>query len=193
MKLFFLASLFFLFGLNLSAQSTKISAGIRLGANLSHIVDASLRPTRWNKLGLSGGLQVAYHFADSWNVETALLYTQKGIKNQQVNLTNSYVELPLRIAYFSGLPDDNFRIKFLTGVYLAHLLTSSDAPKDFYEQQDFGWQIGLGLKKNIDTFHNFQIELSYQKGWKDIASDSTSSFKNTAWTLHLMYAIAILK
>lgn len=193
MKPFFLASLFFLFTLSLSAQRSKISTGFRAGTSLSHIVDASIRPSEWHKLGLSGGLQLTYHFVDSWNLEMALLYTQKGIKNQQVKLTNSYLELPLRIAYFSGLPDDSYRIKFLTGGYFAQLLNSSDAPKDFYEKQDYGWLVGVGFKKNTDVFHDLQLELSYQKGWKDISTDPNNSFKNTVWTLHLIYNFAISK
>lgn len=126
--------------------------------------------------GFHLGLSADYRFTKSFGVSTALLFTMKGYKQSNLDVTDltataSFLELPVMAAVHIQ-PSNNIRLQLMAGPYVAYGLggkVKSDHPHtdlDFfnvYEKLEYGIQGGGGM---LLANHCF-ISATYQYGVGD--------------------------
>ena len=119
------------------AANAQLKVGFRVGGNISNFMTDSYVKDKKNKLGLHGGITAEYMFSPKLGIQTAFLYSEKGVKgayihhegtlapNGKYDLTLfiinkfGYLEFPLHLVYKVPIAADS-RISFSVGPYLAY-------------------------------------------------------------------------
>lgn len=127
LKLFF-CSILFLLSAN-SGHSQAFDGGILLGLNASQI-DGDLL-AGYNKLGLTGGVYVAFPISEKLKLGMELLYSQRGSRNEirigvaspQSSIHLQYIEIPVMIEMEDWYieEDDYNKVKFGLGFSYGNL------------------------------------------------------------------------
>ena len=119
------------------AANAQLKVGFRVGGNISNFMTDSYVKDKKNKLGLHGGITAEYMFSPKLGIQTAFLYSEKGVKaafyhgegtlapNGKYDLTLfviyklGYLEFPLHLVYKVPIAADS-RISFSAGPYFAY-------------------------------------------------------------------------
>jgi hypothetical protein len=171
---------FSFFSLQGMAQNTSIglkaSAG---GASLGSDAPESLVPA----FRLGGFL--TYSVSSDFGVGAELNYARKGATPRGTNLAThlNYVEVPLLAHYFYG--KKGFRTKFFAGPYFGYLLSAKRGEQELnnYEQQDYGFQAGVGLHKSLGKRRWLYADLRYSHGLTAVKANTEQA--NRDLSLHL--------
>ena len=153
---------------NLQAQSFK--SRIIAGINASQIRGDEL--SGFNKLGLSGGLGLAFPLSDRWTLNMELLYSERGSKskplpdnsNPETKFVLNYASIPLFITFNDWVAEwdgeSYYKLHFEAGLNYGRLVKSEindwqpgqnpdvDALQDAFQQNDLSWMVGFSLDFN---------------------------------------------
>jgi hypothetical protein len=129
---------------NLQAQ--RFEGAAILGFNAAQIDGDNL--WGYNKVGLTGGLKLAYRLQEPWNLSMEFLYSQRGSQSELSPLTSGpiskinlqYIEVPVLVSYkdwwIEG--DDFFRVNAEAGLSYGYLFGAEKSVGGFqFEAEDF--------------------------------------------------------
>ena len=155
-----------------SKSSNPISFGIRAGANLAWTQFGE----GYDKAGMVPsfhvGLSMDIPFSDNFYLNTALLFSGKGYKYENVEKASAqYIDLPVQLSLrFGDIDETQFQIN--AGPYAAFgiggTIKSENSDKeqkffDYYKRFDYGVAAGIGL---IFSSH-YYIGANFQLGFGD--------------------------
>ena len=156
--------------------------GVKGGLNFAKESDDSK-----SLLGLQLGVVGDYFFTDNIYANSGLLYSMKGAKYKDGNLTAKwpihYLEIPINIGYRADLGND-MGFFAQAGPYIGYAVAS-----DFkfgsglaeIKRFDAGFNVGAGVEYN-----KFQFGATYGFGLANIANDP-GEFKNRVLSLSVVY------
>lgn len=146
-------------------NAQNFDAHIELGFNASQ-VDGDLY-SGYNKLGIHGGLGIAYRMDDSWSVESGIFYDALGSQKElqigssapeeQQKIKLNYISLPLYAKY----RPNNLALDFAMGVQFSYLMESKiqdrtdDALLQFFNKSD----IAVNLRARYHFNDNWSISV----------------------------------
>jgi opacity protein-like surface antigen len=161
----------------LAQAPVKFVPGVEAGFNTSYVQDTNSGANSDAVLGVNLGVTGDYYFTDHWSLKAKLLYDQKGWGNGYlvgsdgsqitgINFKLDYLTLPVVASFHFGRLR-NFYIDF--GPYLGVLLSASDnnsdpTVKSYFNNADFGFDFGIGVKFPISKKVKFFIEGEAQAG-----------------------------
>ena len=164
----------------LAANAQRI--GIKGGLNFAKESDDSK-----SLLGLQLGVVGDYFFTENIFANSGLLYSMKGAKYKDGNITAKYpihyLEIPINIGYKADLGND---LAFFAqaGPYLGYAISSDfkfgSGPNEI-KRFDAGFNVGAGVEYN-----KFQFGATYGFGLANIANDP-GEFKNRVLSLTAVY------
>lgn len=180
-----------------SAARAGIQFGIRGGGNAARLTGADvqdLEGTIKNKVGLVGGIFLAFNIGKIVTIQPEVLYTMKGSQIQDPlgeytgKLYGDYLEIPLLLkiriptpgvqpAIFAG-PSVGFKLRE------KFQLNGEDIPleESLLENNDYGAIFGAGL----DFGRHFMIDVRYSVGLKKVLTaieeGTQPDVKNGVWS-----------
>ena len=153
--------------------------GVQAGMNMANISGEDFETDM--KIGINGGVTVAFSLTDLMNLETGALYSSKGAQDEdsglKLSISLSYIEIPLNISY--SVSD---QISLMAGPYFGLLMSAQnkisgellgqpfDQEEDIKEttaNMDFGINIGASFSIN----ESISVGAGYQLGFADIDSE----------------------
>ena len=162
--------------------------GLRGGMNISTMAgDINVS----SKIGFNAGLNVDFSIVESFGVQTGLLFTTKGWKEDDVKANPMYLEIPILASYRYHFTD-NLRWEFNFGPYFAYGVGGNysydgDSYGDVfgdngYKRFDAGLALGTGV-----TISKFYVGLQYEFGLANIVDSDHYSVKNSNFSIGVGY------
>lgn len=183
-----------LIGINVNAQDSPLSLGVKVGANLSNAGGSIPDPSA--KFGFNAGFTVDYGFTPNWYLQTGLEFTMKGYKLTKgihdESMNPMYIQLPVHAAY--KLPvADGVNVVLHAGPYVALGVGGKAEYKKTGEKADFfsndyaqRFDAGLGGGLGVE-FGAISVNLGCDFGLVDISKYPGYSIKNQNAYLSLGY------
>jgi Outer membrane protein beta-barrel domain len=172
-----------------------VQFGLKVGGNMAKPTGADLDnigDTFKNKVGLVGGIFLAFNFGKVVTIQTEALYTMKGASFEytdidvtvQDTLYGDYIEIPLLLKL--KLPTPGIQPFVEAGPYvgfkLHEKLTGEDVPdgETILKNNDYGAVFGGGLQLG----RSFSIDVRYSMGLQKILDTGVDAidFKNGVWS-----------
>jgi hypothetical protein len=182
----------------LFAQGGKMMLGFKAGLNLANVTGDDVGDTS-NKSGLAAGGFMSYSITEIFAIQPELLFTMKGTKasDEDVSWSINYLEIPVLLKV--TLPTDG-KIKPLlyAGPGFGFLLSSKQSDgtevdvKDFTASTDIGIIAGAGIDYKMET-SAITFEARYEVGMTSIGKEEdgeTPDIKNSVLTFMLGYGFA---
>ena len=170
----------------ISAQKKgDVEFGINIGYNMSTAANSEITLDAGNGFNLGGSLD--YYFSDAWSIKGKLIYDQKGWNNDYIEDTNgniyptdinlNYLTIPVMANWHFG-SKRNWYLNF--GPYFGFLLSAKDTQfntdlKKYFETNDFGLALGVGVKIPVSKKLKVFIEYDGQGGISDIIKNNQNS------------------
>jgi opacity protein-like surface antigen len=164
--------------------------GFNIGYNNSTASDDDGRFDSGN--GFNAGGSMDYYFSNTWSIKGKLIYDQKGWNNDLIEDTNgnlyftnvnlNYLTIPVMANWHFG-NDRNWYLNF--GPYFGFLLNARETEfdtdiTDYFNTNDFGLAIGIGLKIPVSKKLKIFFEYEGQGGFNDVLKESQySALTNT--------------
>lgn len=174
--------IFTILGANtINAQSKgDIEFGINVGFNSAFVEVEYGSSKHINRYNLGGS--VAYYFNESWSVKSKLIYDKKGWGSgdgfNKVSL--DYFTIPVNAVIHFG-NRYNWYVHF--GPYFSTLLKAQDQTygvdiKEVVSSNDFGMNVGLGVKVPVSKKLKVFFEIDLARGFKNINYDEDRHYFN---------------
>jgi outer membrane protein W len=174
-------------------MSQTLSIGPVVGVNVSKFT-----PNQYSKnlAGLSVGALANYSVNEKVGLSAKVLFSQLGSKFTNSGAINrlNYLQMPISLVYYFGIPGDKFRPKIYAGPYFGTLLSAKNENKnrivdtqnnDVYKKLDLGGQLGLGFNYSLKDRTWLNLDLGYGKSFTDITIADLTKEYNTAFTFQL--------
>lgn len=207
-KKLFLLPIVAVFGmLQLSAQNTKPSIGIRAGVNFTNINGRDLQDKKLEndlKTGFHVGVTADVPLASEFYFQPGLLFSTKGAggyySNNGIDVNLSYLELPLNFLYKPTLGTGKLLLGF--GPYLGYgiggKVDNGSTEADIKFKSDAGNEPNTVYFKPLDAGANFlagyefanrfSLQLNAQLGLVNLnAYDNDGKLKNTGFGISAGY------
>lgn len=194
-------------------KSQTFSAHLTGGGNISQLRGDNVSGMK--RVGMHGGAGLSVQTGTQTEVGLELLYNEKGstrnfspfTQSENTGLSLRYANIPLYFAfkdweYVDSEGETHFRMRFLVGISLGHLLSSkmqglSDGEEENSEEllaalnsTDLSWLVGAGVFFNP----RWQLQIRYSRSFNPVfdsaknpdipASDLLSSFITTRLSYH---------
>lgn len=131
------------------------------------------------------GFAADYFFSDSWSLKGKIIYDQKGwdngyfddgINEFRTNYNLNYLTIPVMANWHFG-KKKNWNLNF--GPYAGFLLSAEETAyntnvKEFFNTNDFGLNIGIGVKFPLSNKLKLNIEYEAQSGFSDVFKDNNN-------------------
>jgi hypothetical protein len=180
-----------------AAHAQGIRFGVKAGANLSNLAgDLTNQDQYNNRWGFHGGIMVNFGIADIVSIQPEVLYSQKGFKYADQNITvlnntyrNSgnvrydYLDVPILVrvraagAFFEVGPQYSYlmnastnREQTLNGNNVSNI-GSGTTDLSNVRRNEFGYAAGLGFQAS----NGFMIGVRYNGAFTDFAKNSNYS------------------
>lgn len=160
-----------------------VEFGINLGLNSSNVTSEYLSSDTGT--GVNLGFAADYFFSDSWSLKGKIIYDQKGwdngllyvgVNRYNTNYNLNYLTIPVFL--FAKMPiGHNWNLNF--GPYAGFLLSAEETAyntnvKEFFNTNDFGLNIGIGVKFPLSNKLKLNIEYEAQSGFSDVFKDNNN-------------------
>lgn len=160
-----------------------VEFGINLGLNSSNVTSEYLSSDTGT--GVNLGFAADYFFSDSWSLKGKIIYDQKGwdngyfddgINEFRTNYNLNYLTIPVMANWHFG-KKKNWNLNF--GPYAGFLLSAEETAyntnvKEFFNTNDFGLNIGIGVKFPLSNKLKLNIEYEAQSGFSDVFKDNNN-------------------
>ena len=171
------------------AANAQLKVGFRVGGNISDFMTDSYVKDKKNKLGLHGGITAEYMFSPKLGIQTAFLYSEKGVKveifhdedtlapNGKYDLTLfgitkfGYLEFPLHLVYKVPIAADS-RISFSAGPYFAYGVSGALL---FEDKLVFSGEITPDEREKIENMTN-DLKKYFEEESQNIRIFSNNTF-----------------
>lgn len=195
MKKFLMTLAVACFALTASAQEKgDFRFGVTAGMNVSNITDMEMD----SRIGFHVGAKAEYNITDNLYGNAALLFSQKGNKNEEdgKKLTQNpgYLELPIHIGYRFKM-GDKVSIFGEIGPYFAYGICGKSKVEflgleedvkffddDDVNKFDFGWGVKAGVE-----YAKFQISLGYEHGITEVFDYTGLDSHNSNFMVSVAY------
>ena len=181
-----------------SSEPGFLGFGIRLGFNLASLSGDDLKKANIlnssSRFGLVAGGIILLNFDNMFALQTEILYSQQGAKNNDSTLKFDYLSVPILFKFTAPI---DFEIKpFATvGPYLGFSMNRALKTKDStyvyadstIKKIDYGLSLGLGAAYQLMPHHNIMMDFRYNLGLASIAE--AYSIKNRAFFISVGYII----
>jgi len=135
----------------------------------------------------SAGVIFNYSSQSHWGFAADVLWSMEGARVQssgdEIDLTLQYIRVPLKVAYYFGDFEDDFRPKITLGPSMGFLI-DGDSDSDsygttdvtsFYNKFDIGVNASLGFNWKLATNMWLNTDLNYYTGFTDIRTNQYNS------------------
>ncbi len=178
-KLMFIILLSIFYSSFLSAQ---ISLGVKGGINFSRINNLNFGSQNDKKRGIYMGLSSNTSLSEKFDIQSDLMYSQKGINLDIGNINIDYISLPILLSYKWN---KKFSIQLGPELNYKILVTSTIHPylnkDDLYNKFDFATDLGIAYHLTDKV----GIEIRYSYGLNDLITiDFTDEDGNLIETKH---------
>lgn len=160
-----------------------VEFGINLGLNSSNVTSEYL--SSYTGTGVNLGFAADYFFSDSWSLKGKIIYDQKGwdngllyvgVNRYNTNYNLNYLTIPVMANWHFG-KKKNWNLNF--GPYAGFLLSAEETAyntnvKEFFNTNDFGLNIGIGVKFPLSNKLKLNIEYEAQSGFSDVFKDNNN-------------------
>lgn len=160
-----------------------VEFGINLGLNSSNVTSKYLSSDTGT--GVNLGFAADYFFSDSWSLKGKIIYDQKGwdngllyvgVNRYNTNYNLNYLTIPVMANWHFG-KKKNWNLNF--GPYAGFLLSAEETAyntnvKEFFNTNDFGLNIGIGVKFPLSNKLKLNIEYEAQSGFSDVFKDNNN-------------------
>ena len=160
-----------------------VEFGINLGLNSSNVTSEYLSSDTGT--GVNLGFAADYFFSDSWSLKGKIIYDQKGwdngyfddgINEFRTTYNLNYLTIPVMANWHFG-KKKNWNLNF--GPYAGFLLSAEETAyntnvKEFFNTNDFGLNIGIGVKFPLSNKLKLNIEYEAQSGFSDVFKDNNN-------------------
>lgn len=160
-----------------------VEFGINLGLNSSNVTSEYLSSDTGT--GVNLGFAADYFFSDSWSLKGKIIYDQKGwdngllyvgVNRYNTNYNLNYLTIPVMANWHFG-KKKNWNLNF--GPYAGFLLSAEETAyntnvKEFFNTNDFGLNIGIGVKFPLSNKLKLNIEYEAQSGFSDVFKDNNN-------------------
>lgn len=180
-----LVSLFFFLICVSSTEAQRFKGSAVFGLNLAQIDGDNL--AGFNKLGLTGGVKLAYPIKDNVDINLEMLYSQRGSNdgfgfgNQKYSFTDlKYLEIPVYANLMDWfIADEGYhKVSAHAGLNFSYLFavdSSNGAVSkdiDTYERKNIGYLIGIDYKftKHLGT------SIRYNRAFNSINDNRAISY-----------------
>lgn len=164
-------------------KNGDVEFGINLGLNSSNVTSEYLSSDTGT--GVNLGFAADYFFSDSWSLKGKIIYDQKGwdngyfddgINEFRTNYNLNYLTIPVMANWHFG-KKKNWNLNF--GPYAGFLLSAEETAyntnvKEFFNTNDFGLNIGIGVKFPLSNKLKLNIEYEAQSGFSDVFKDNNN-------------------
>ena len=167
----------------ISAQKKgDVEFGVNIGYNMSSVSNDQDTSDSGNGFNFGGSLD--YYFSPVWSIKGKLIYDQKGWNNDYIEDSNgnvyptdvnlNYLTIPVMANWHFG-NKRNWYLDF--GPYFGFLLDANETQfnsdlKDYFETNDFGLAVGIGVKIPVSNKLKIFFEYEGQGGLSDISKNS---------------------
>lgn len=163
---------------SISAQKKgDVEFGVNIGYNNFSVSDAHESSDTGSGFNLGGSID--YYVSNTWSIKGKLIYDQKGWDNGYIEngvgsyITDfrlNYITIPVTASWHFG-NDRNWYLHF--GPYFGFLLNAeetrySEDITDAFNGNDFGFDLGIGVKIPVSNKLKLFFELDGQGGLTDI-------------------------
>jgi hypothetical protein len=180
-----------------------VQFGLKAGANMAKPTGSDvddIEGTVKNKLGIVGGIFIAFNFGKVITIQTEVLYTMKGATIEYVDIDETvqeklygdYLEIPLLLKL--KIPTPGIQPFVFAGPYVGFKLKEKitvmgeEMPleESILKGNDYGAIFGGGLQLG----RSFHIDARYSMGLQKILDEGTEAidFKNGVWSATLGFA-----
>ncbi len=164
-------------------KNGDVEFGINLGLNSSNVTSEYLSSDTGT--GVNLGFAADYFFSDSWSLKGKIIYDQKGwdngllyvgVNRYNTNYNLNYLTIPVMANWHFG-KKKNWNLNF--GPYAGFLLSAEETAyntnvKEFFNTNDFGLNIGIGVKFPLSNKLKLNIEYEAQSGFSDVFKDNNN-------------------
>lgn len=169
------------------AASAQLRVGVKGGVNIStvHFSKEIISPQNVTGFHIGPVLEATVPLSGI-GVETAALYSQKGLKYKGASMREDYIDVPVHFKWKFGLPV--VKAYLATGPYFDFRVSGDkiwDIPdivagqiraKDF----EMGWDLGAG----VEVFNRLQVGLNYGLGLThDYSAGDGNKGKSREWMI----------
>ncbi len=159
------------------AQERRFNAGIVAGLTAAQLNGD--QSAGYNKVGLTGGIKGIIYLTDKWNLNTEILFAQRGsryptgINNPSpgvlFNITTNYVDIPVYVSLGDWLSEDEtyYRINLDAGFAYGRLISSKvidtpfDNDPDIFQDSDIYFLAGVRYMVNSHFAFYFRYNRSF--------------------------------
>jgi hypothetical protein len=159
----------------LNAQDARFTLGSKFSYGHSYLMPYSnnVFHSSW-----AAGLAMEYRTGERLAFGADILYSSEGAKLKSGDLTASteldYLRVPLRVLYYFGDSDKDFRARIFGGPTPGILFAENTGYKDF----DLGLNAGLGMSYRLMDDFWITADADYYHGLMDTNPASTVNEKN---------------
>ena len=186
----------FVFALVALPTNAQIKLGVKGGLNISSVHFNSDVIKADNVTGFQVGPMLEANLPIvGLGIETAILYTQKGLETKSVGgdkttMKTDYIDIPASLKWKLGLPI--VKVYFLAGPYIGFRVGGDkiwDLPGSLANQvKAQSFSAGLNFGAGVELIKHLQVGLNYGLGLTenykiDAVSLSKSAGKNRGWSL----------
>lgn len=175
------------------------------GLNISGISSSLNYDSHRKNFGASVNLSGNFSFTDSWSVEAALAFEQKGAVDNiyDINTNLNYLALPVYMKWITGKDP---RLFIITGFYGSWLINAikrgkqyaggevtrvnENVSSDFYEY-DYGIILGTGMMVRLYDDFDFILSLRGSAGLPGIVRQTGLKSRNYHFNISLGYVYYI--
>ena len=185
----------------MAQKKGDVEFGVNIGYNMSRAANSETTLDAGNGFNLGGSLD--YYFSETWSIKGKLIYDQKGWNNDYIEDSNGYVyptdvnlnylTIPVMANWHFG-NKRNWYLNF--GPYFGFLLDANETQfdtdiKEYFNTNDFGLALGIGVKIPVSKKLKIFIEYDGQGGISDIIknnyySDVTNSRSSLNFGLNFL-------
>ena len=147
----------------ISAQA-QITFGPKVGLNLANVAGDNTEDAEM-KMGLQIGVVTDIAFSDALSLQTGVMFSQKGSKDEFDRVNLNYLEIPINAVF--GIDVGSNKLQFFAGPYLGIGLNGKISRDLFDEDTDiqFGNDI-MDVDDGKTPFNRFDIGLNAGVGYK---------------------------
>lgn len=198
--------LIFLMGVNVLAQDSPLTLGVKAGVNLSNMA-GDINDSD-SKVGFQFGVTADYAINSTFSLITGLEFTTKGLKYKEiyeedyyyntreisVTLNPIYLQIPIHAAYKIDIVP-NTKIVFQAGPYVAYGIAGKATVEERYVSEKVNvfstgglreFDFGLGLGAGVE-YGQIVAKIGYDFGVINIGDSGEGKLKNRNAFLTLGY------
>lgn len=146
--------------------------------------------------GISIGMFGVYSPLEHWGVGMDARFSQEGAKVnvKEIGIVSrrlNYVRVPIRLMYFAGEMEDEFRPKLTLGPSVGYNIGQNMPLHTSVRDFDFGWLGSIGFNYRLYPVAWLNFDMGYYHGITDAIKNTSARDMNRNLNLTLGFAVEI--